>query len=195
MAPVDATSWTLRKIIAWPRSGRVGTILASPASTTVRIENGSTPSWSEFSEPTLYCASRMARGPNRAPERWVTMSSKGAPTMATSTPRALSSAGSVTQGSFENVDGPTYGGRWKSGNTSHSRSQPFPLASAETGPVPPGDPWYGLSDALVRGVLPASPARGRCVTRILRGLPEAGFGPIAFRRRRFGSAVQRGAGG
>ena len=42
-------------------------MLASPASTTVRTSNGSTSSWSELIEPEVYCASRMARGPKRAP--------------------------------------------------------------------------------------------------------------------------------
>ena len=51
----------------------------------VRISNGSTPSWSEWIEPDVYCASRIARGPNRAPGRWLTASSNGAPTIATST--------------------------------------------------------------------------------------------------------------
>ena len=44
-----------------------------------------TSSASEWIEPEVYCASRMARGPKRAPDRWVTASSNGAPTMATST--------------------------------------------------------------------------------------------------------------
>ena len=35
-------------------------------------------------DPLVYCASRIARGPNRAPGRWLTASSKGAPTIATS---------------------------------------------------------------------------------------------------------------
>ena len=42
-------------------------MFASPASTTFRMSNGSTPSWSELIEPDVYCASRIARGPNRAP--------------------------------------------------------------------------------------------------------------------------------
>ncbi len=82
-------------------------MFASPASTTVRISNGSTPSWSEFSDPVEYCASRIARGPKRAPDRWLTASSNGAPMIATSTPRRRSSAGSVTQGQRAKVDGPT----------------------------------------------------------------------------------------
>ena len=82
-------------------------MLASPASTTVRTSNGSTSSWSEWIEPDVYCASRIARGPNRAPGRWVTASSNGAPMIATSTPRRRSSAGSVIHGSFMNVEGPT----------------------------------------------------------------------------------------
>ena len=92
---------------AWLRSIQAGMMFASPASTTVRISNGSTPSCSEWIDPVLYCASRMARGPKRAPGRWLTASSKGAPTIATSTQRRRSSAGSVIQGSFANVDGPT----------------------------------------------------------------------------------------
>ena len=60
-------------------------MFASPASTTFRISNGSTPSWSELIEPDVYCASRIARGPNRAPGRWLTASSNGAPMIATST--------------------------------------------------------------------------------------------------------------
>ena len=52
-----------------------------------RTSNGSTSSWSELIEPDVYCASRIARGPNRAPGRWLTASSNGAPTMATSTSR------------------------------------------------------------------------------------------------------------
>ena len=55
----------------------------------------------------MYCASRIARGPNRAPERWLTASSNGAPTIAMSTPRARSSAGSVIHGSFMNDGRPT----------------------------------------------------------------------------------------
>ena len=82
-------------------------MFASPASTTVRISNGSTPSWSELIEPDVYCASRIARGPKRAPGRWLTASSNGAPMIATSTARAWSSARSVTQGRFMNVVGPT----------------------------------------------------------------------------------------
>jgi hypothetical protein len=58
-------------------------------------------------EPDVYCASRIARGPKRAPERWLTASSNGAPMIATSTRRASSSAGSVIQGRFMNVVGPT----------------------------------------------------------------------------------------
>ena len=58
-------------------------------------------------EPDVYCASRIARGPKRAPERWLTASSNGAPTMATSTLRARSSAASGTHGSFMNVGRPT----------------------------------------------------------------------------------------
>ena len=82
-------------------------MFASPASTTVRISNGSTPSWSEWIEPDVYCASRIARGPKRAPGRWLTASSNGAPTIATSALRAASSAGSGTHGSFMNVGRPT----------------------------------------------------------------------------------------
>jgi hypothetical protein len=82
-------------------------MFASPASTTSRTSNGSTPSWSEWIEPEVYWASRMARGPNRAPDRWLTASSNGAPTIATSTLRARSSDGSGTQGSFMNVGNPT----------------------------------------------------------------------------------------
>ena len=82
-------------------------MLASPASTTSSTSNGSLPSWSEWIEPEVYWASRIARGPNRAPGRWLTASSNGAPTIATSVRRRRSSAGSVIQGSFMNVDGPT----------------------------------------------------------------------------------------
>ena len=92
---------------ACERSIQAGTMFASPASTTVSTSNGSTPSWSELIEPDVYWASRIARGPNRAPERWLTASSNGAPTIATSAPRARRSSGSVTQGSFMKVDGPT----------------------------------------------------------------------------------------
>jgi hypothetical protein len=35
-------------------------------------------------EPVVYWASRMARGPKRAPGRWLTASSNGAPTIAMS---------------------------------------------------------------------------------------------------------------
>jgi hypothetical protein len=42
----------------------------------------------------------MARGPNLAPGRWLTASSNGAPTMATSGRSRASAAASVTQGSF-----------------------------------------------------------------------------------------------
>ena len=42
-------------------------MFASPASTTVSTSNGSTPSWSELIEPDVYWASRIARGPKRAP--------------------------------------------------------------------------------------------------------------------------------
>ena len=38
-------------------------MFASPASTTSRTSNGSTSSWSELIEPDVYCASRIARGP------------------------------------------------------------------------------------------------------------------------------------
>jgi hypothetical protein len=110
---------------AWLRSIQAGMMFASPASTTLRSSNGSTPSWREWSDPVLYCASRIARGPKRAPGRWLTASSNGAPTIATSTPRRRSSAGSVTQGSLANVEGPTYVGRSKSPNASYSRSQPL----------------------------------------------------------------------
>ena len=74
---------------AWPRSIQAGTMFASPASTTVSSSNGSTPSWSELIEPDVYWASRIARGPKRAPGRWLTASSNGAPMIATSTPRAM----------------------------------------------------------------------------------------------------------
>ncbi len=86
-------------------------MFASPASTTVSTSNGSTSSWSEWREPDAYCASRIARGPNRVPGRWLTASSKGAPTIATSTSSRRSSAGSSTQGSLLNETGPTYVGR------------------------------------------------------------------------------------
>ena len=89
-------------------------MFASPASTTVRTSKGSIPSWSECTEPDVYCAWRIARGPKRAPERCETASSNGAPTTATSTSRERSSAGSVTHGSFANETGPTYVGRSKS---------------------------------------------------------------------------------
>ncbi len=82
-------------------------MFASPASTTWRISNGSTPSWRELIEPEVYCASRIARGPKRAPGRWLTASSNGAPTIATSTALAWRSATSVTHGRFMNVVGPT----------------------------------------------------------------------------------------
>ena len=92
---------------AWARSIQAGTMFASPASTTFRTSNGSTPSWSELIEPDVYCASRIARGPNRAPGRWLTASSNGAPMIATSTPWRRSSAGSVIHGRFMKVVGPT----------------------------------------------------------------------------------------
>ena len=82
-------------------------MLASPASTTSRTSNGSTSSWSELTEPDVYCAWRIARGPNRAPERWLTASSNGAPMIATSGFRARSSAASVTHGSFMKLTAPT----------------------------------------------------------------------------------------
>ena len=82
-------------------------MFASPASTTSSTSNGSTSSWSELIEPDVYCAWRMARGPNRAPDRWLTASSNGAPMMATSALRAWSSAGSVTHGSFMKLTPPT----------------------------------------------------------------------------------------
>ena len=55
----------------------------------------------------VYCASRMARGPKRAPGRWVTASSNGAPTIATSDAARAELDGSVIQGRFMNVGGPT----------------------------------------------------------------------------------------
>jgi hypothetical protein len=107
IAPVAATSRTLRWMSAWARSIQAGTMFASPASTTVSTSNGSLCSWSEWIEPDVYCASRIARGPKRAPGRWLTASSNGAPTIATSTFRARSSAGSSIHGRFMNVVGPT----------------------------------------------------------------------------------------
>jgi hypothetical protein len=92
---------------ACARSIHDGTMFASPASTTSRTSNGSTPSWSEWIEPVVYCASRMARGPNRAPGRWLTASSNGAPTIATSAFRARRAAASGIQGSFMNDGMPT----------------------------------------------------------------------------------------
>jgi hypothetical protein len=58
----------------------------------------------EGGTPAESSAARMARGPYLAPGRFETVSSKGAPTMATST--LSSSAGSRTSGSFENVEMP-----------------------------------------------------------------------------------------
>ena len=92
---------------AWARSIHEGTTFASPASTTSRTSNGSTPSWSEWIEPVVYCASRMARGPNRAPGRWLTASSNGAPTIATSARRSRSASVSGIQGRRMNVGRPT----------------------------------------------------------------------------------------
>jgi hypothetical protein len=103
-------------------------MFASPASTTLSTSNGSTPSWSEWIEPVVYCASRIARGPNLAPGRWLTASSNGAPTIATSTFLARSSAASGTQGSFMNDGIPTYVGRSKSSYVSNARSQPLRAA-------------------------------------------------------------------
>ena len=83
-------------------------MFASPASTTSRTSNGSMPSWSEWIEPDVYCASRIARGPNRAPGRWLTASSNGAPDDRHVGPPARGARpGSVIQGSFMNVVGPT----------------------------------------------------------------------------------------
>jgi len=45
-------------------------------------------------------AVRMALGPKRAPGRWLTASSNGAPTIATSGRRSRSAAASVRTGSF-----------------------------------------------------------------------------------------------
>ena len=84
-------------------------MLASPASTTVRTSNGSTSSWSEWMLPEVYCASRIARGPNRVPGRWLTASSNGAPTIATSTPRRRISAGSVDPRQLHERDRPDVG--------------------------------------------------------------------------------------
>ena len=70
----------------------------------VRTSNGSTSSWSEWIEPAVYCAWRMARGPNRAPDRCVTASSNGAPMIATSTPRPRSSAGIRDPGQLRERD-------------------------------------------------------------------------------------------
>ena len=111
MAPVAAMSRTARWMRACPRWVQLGTMFASPASTTVSTSNGSTSSWSELSEPDALWASRIARGPNRAPGRWDVPSSNGAPTTATSTPRRRISSGSVTHGRLPNVVGPTYVGR------------------------------------------------------------------------------------
>ncbi len=83
-------------------------MLASPASTTVRTSNGWMSRASEWIEPEVYCASRIARGPNRAPERWVTASSNGAPMIATSTPACriavgIGHPGQVHEGGWPDV--------------------------------------------------------------------------------------------
>ena len=57
--------------------------------------------------PARVLASRMARGPNRAPDRWLTASSNGAPMIATSGRRARSASGPVIHGSRMNVGMPT----------------------------------------------------------------------------------------
>ena len=86
-------------------------MFASPASTTVSTSNGSTSSWSEWIEPDAYCASRIARGPNRVPGRWLTASSNGAPTIATSTSSRAELGRIVDPGQLLNETGPTYVGR------------------------------------------------------------------------------------
>src|SRR6188768_2067790 len=58
-------------------------------------------------------ARRVLRLADRAPGRWLTASSNGAPTIATSIALLRSSAGSTTQGRFMKVGMPTYVGRSK----------------------------------------------------------------------------------
>ena len=80
----------------------MGTIGASPASTTVRCAYGSAWSWIDHASavPQAVGAIRIARGPNRAPGRDDTPSSNGAPTIATSAFAARSDSSSVAHGSF-----------------------------------------------------------------------------------------------
>ena len=83
-------------------------MLASPASTTVSTSNGSTSSWSELIEPEVYCASRIARGPKRAPGPMADgVVERRADDRDVDARGARSSAGSVIHGSFMNVRGPT----------------------------------------------------------------------------------------
>ena len=96
IAPLAATSATLRLITAWARSMAIGVTGASPASTTSSQSSGSMSSCSELRSPAWYVACRIARGPKRAPERWLTASSNGAPTIAMSGRRSASAAASVT---------------------------------------------------------------------------------------------------
>ena len=70
--------------------------------------NGSTPSWREWIEPDVYCASRIARGPKRAPGPVADgVVERRTDDRHVDRAGGRSSAGSVTQGSFMNVVGPT----------------------------------------------------------------------------------------
>ena len=100
--PALATWKTFSWMTRSARSGRPGATGASPASTILRCAYGSVCTWIDQAPVLLQAvgAIRMARGPNRAPGREETPSSKGAPTTATSAPRRASS--SRAHGSFSN---------------------------------------------------------------------------------------------
>ena len=152
-------------------------MFASPASTTVRTSNGSMSSWSEWMRPDVYWASRIARGPNRVPDRWLTASSNGAPMIATSTPRRRSSAGIGDPRQLHEDDRADVG-------------RQVEVAVRLELAVP----------AVARRAKSAMRASGRGGARP-RGPPETGAAgdrprsgdPSRWGRRRFESVVQRGA--
>ena len=82
-------------------------MLASPASTTVEDLERLVAQLERVDRARRVLRLADRPRPEPRPGRWLTASSNGAPTIATSALRARSSAGSGTHGSFMNVGRPT----------------------------------------------------------------------------------------
>ena len=81
-------------------------------------------------------SSRMARGPNRAPGLWVTASSNGAPTMATSTPPPAELTGRSPR--HHERRQPDVGRQVESSNVPNAPSQPLRAAKSRSRSASPG---------------------------------------------------------